>query len=76
MAAAGRLSGTIIQALKSLGAAHVTPARIEHLRRTIPQDDRAMILKEVSLAPALMHPFLHAITQPRPRPDARKARAA
>ena len=61
MATAGRLSGTIIQALKSLGAAHVTPARIEHLRRTIPQDDRAMILKDLSLAPAWMHPFLRDI---------------
>lgn len=61
MAAAGRLSGTIIQALKSLGAAHVTPARIAHLRRTIPHGDRANILKDVSLAPAWMRRYLHEI---------------
>lgn len=61
MAAAGRLSGTIIQALKSLGAAHVTAERISHLRRTIPHAERAVILKDLSLAPAWMHPFLREI---------------
>ncbi len=61
MAAAGRLSGTIIQALKSLGAEHVTPARIAHLRRTIPHADRANILKDVSLAPAWMRRSLYEI---------------
>ena len=34
MAAAGRTSGLVIQALRSLGPEHVTPQRLEKLRRS------------------------------------------
>src|SRR5580704_17817186 len=40
MAAAGRLSGLVIQAFRELGKESVTPARIEQLRRTLPADKR------------------------------------
>ena len=40
MAAAGRTSGLVIQALRSLGADHVTPQRLSRLRRAIPADQR------------------------------------
>src|SRR5262249_54622491 len=40
MAAVGRLSGLVIQALRELGKEHVTPARVEHLKRTLPIDRR------------------------------------
>src|SRR5436190_13424997 len=33
MAAAGRLSGLVIQAFRELGQEHITPARIVHLKR-------------------------------------------
>jgi hypothetical protein len=58
MAAAGRLSGLIIQALRELGREHVTPARVEHLKRTLPADKRRDLLKDLKLAPAWMHPIL------------------
>src|SRR5438093_6611923 len=45
MAAAGRLSGLLIQALRELGEEHVTPARREHLKRTLPADKRREMLK-------------------------------
>src|SRR5437870_8530890 len=38
MAAAGRLSGLLIQALRELGQEHVTAERREHLKRTLPAD--------------------------------------
>jgi hypothetical protein len=57
MAAAGRLSGLLIQALRELGEEHVTPERREHLKRTIPARQRREILKDIPLAPAWMHPI-------------------
>jgi hypothetical protein len=61
MAAAGRLSGLLIQALRELGEDHVTPARVEHLRRTLPAEQRRELLKDLQLAPAWMHPILRAV---------------
>lgn len=57
MAAAGRLSGLLIQAFRALGAEHVTPERREHLRRTLPADQRRELVKDLRLAPAWMHPI-------------------
>ena len=56
MAAAGRLSGLLIQALRELGEEHVTEDRVEHLRRTLPAEERRGLMKDIALAPAWMHP--------------------
>jgi hypothetical protein len=63
MAAAGRLSGLVIQALRELGKEHVTPARVEHLRRTLPADKRRELLKDLKLAPAWMHPIFRELAE-------------
>jgi hypothetical protein len=63
MAAAGRLSGLLIQALKALGEEHVTPERRAHLKRTIPADKRRELLKDIRLAPAWMHPIFRELAQ-------------
>ena len=63
MAVAGTLSGLVIQALRALGEQHVTPDRIEHLRRTIPADKRRELLKDLAVAPAWMHPILRRIAE-------------
>lgn len=63
MAAAGRLSGLVIQALRALGEAHVTPERIAHLRRTLPADKRRGLLRDLRLAPAWMHPILRKLAE-------------
>lgn len=55
MAAAGRSSGLVIQALRYLGSEHVTPERIARLRRILPADDRCALLKDLTLAPTWMH---------------------
>ena len=57
MAAAGRLSGMLIQALRELGEPHITRRRIEHLRRTIPLEKRRELLRDTALAPAWMRPI-------------------
>ncbi len=56
MAAAGRLSGMLVQALRNLGPQHVTPARIAKLRKIVPQTERCTLLKDLGLAPAWMRP--------------------
>jgi len=61
MAAAGRLSGLLIQAFKSLGAPHITPARIERLKQNIPAVEREKVLQDLALAPAWMRPFLREV---------------
>ena len=63
MAAAGRLSGLLIQALRELGQEHVTPERREHLRRTLPVDERRGLLQDLRLAPAWMHPIFRELAQ-------------
>jgi len=63
MAAAGRLSGLLIQAFKCLGAPHITPARIERLRLRLPAEERAQVLQDIALAPAWMRPFLREIAR-------------
>jgi len=63
MAAAGRLSGLLIQALRELGKEHVTPERRQHLKRTLPADQRRELLKDLRLAPAWMHPVFRELAE-------------
>jgi hypothetical protein len=61
MAAAGRTSGLVIQALRSLGPEHVTPQRLKKLMRSIPAAERRTLLEDLSLAPGWMQPTLRAL---------------
>jgi hypothetical protein len=63
MAAAGRLSGLLIQALRELGKEHVTSERREHLKRTLPAKQRRELLKDLTLAPAWMHPIFRELAE-------------
>jgi hypothetical protein len=63
MAAAGRLSGLVIQAFRELGKDHITPDRIEHLKRTLPAEQRRELLKDLKLAPAWMHPIFRELAE-------------
>lgn len=61
MAAAGRTSGLVIQALRSLGADHLTAERLDKLRRTIPVEQRRALLDDLTLAPGWLQPTLRAL---------------
>ena len=63
MAAAGRLSGLLIQGLRELGKEHVTPERCQHLKRTLPADKRRELIKDLRLAPAWMHPIFRELAE-------------
>lgn len=64
MSAAGTLSGLLIQAFRSLGAAHITPQRIARLRQTLPVAERAKVLQDIALAPEWMHAHLREVARP------------
>ncbi len=63
MAAAGRLSGLLIQALRELGKEHVTPERLAHLKRTLPAQKRQELIKDITLAPAWMHAIFRELAE-------------
>lgn len=58
MATAGRSSGLVIQALRSLGRDQVNAQHLEHLQRVLPAAERRLLLKDLPLAPAWMHRWL------------------
>jgi hypothetical protein len=61
MAAAGRLSGLLMQAFRHLGKQHITRQRMEHLKRTLPASERHLLLKDLPLAPTWMHPLFREL---------------
>jgi len=63
MASAGRLSGLLIQAFRTLGIDHVTSDRIEQLKGNIPLHERKALLKDISLAPAWMHSIFRELAE-------------
>ena len=63
MAAAGRLSGLVIQAFRHLGKDHVSPQRIALLKRRLPLEQRRLLLRDLKLAPAWMHPLFRELAE-------------
>lgn len=63
MAAAGRLSGLVIQAFRELGREHITAARIKQLKRTLPPNKRRELLRDIKLAPVWMHPLFRELAE-------------
>jgi hypothetical protein len=61
MAAAGRLSGLMIQAFKSMGVKHIMPGHIERLKSIIPATERVKLMKDLALAPAWMRPLMRQV---------------
>lgn len=64
MAVASPLSGLLIQAFRSLGAANMTPQRIARLRESLPEAERAKLLQDIALAPEWMHTHLREVARP------------
>jgi hypothetical protein len=52
MATAGTFSGTVIQALRYLGKAHVTEETVKRINRRLSAEDRKRLLKDIAYAPA------------------------
>src|ERR1700722_628652 len=63
MATAGRLSGLLIQAFRELGREHITQARIDQLKKTLPVEKRRQLIKDLKLAPAWMHALFRELAE-------------
>jgi hypothetical protein len=64
MATAGRIGGTIIQALRHLGQDQVDHRVIATLRRRIADKDRASLSKDLVHAPAWIAEILRPLAEP------------
>jgi hypothetical protein len=63
MAAAGHLSGLLMQAFRHLGREHITPQRMAYLKRTLPAQERKQLIKDLPLAPTWMHSFFRELAE-------------
>lgn len=63
MATAGKMSGTVIQALRHLGKENVFTEHIDHLGKTLTDDHKAQLARDIVYAPGWMHPILEAIAR-------------
>lgn len=61
VAAAGRTSGLVIEALRYLGKENLTPERLRHLHNLLNEKDRRQLVRDLRLAPAWIHPYLKMI---------------
>lgn len=57
MATAGRISGTVIQALRYIGKDRLTPAHLAKLRRKLSAADKRQLFKDRLNAPGWMRPL-------------------
>ncbi len=58
LATAGKISGTVIQALQHLGREHIGESTVHHLQRVLSERDKQRLLRDRIYAPAWMQPVL------------------
>jgi hypothetical protein len=63
MAAAGRVSGLVIQALRNLGQRNVTTPVIQQLKRSLKTEEKRQLQQDIELAPAWIGKYLREIAQ-------------
>jgi hypothetical protein len=64
MATAGRISGTVIQALRWLGRDHIDPGVIATLRRRLSDEDKKQLLQDLRYAPAWIADIMRQVAEP------------
>lgn len=64
MAAAGKISGLVIQALRHLGQQHVDQETVGLLRKRLSDEDRKQLMKDIRYAPAWIADCMRRIAQP------------
>jgi hypothetical protein len=58
-----RMSAMVFSALRGIGKANITSERVAPLRKLLRPNDRLRLLRDLSQAPAWMHPFLRQIAR-------------
>ena len=65
MATAGRVSGSVIQALRWLGRRNVTEGTVRHLRGLLDPEARRSVLSDLRYAPVWIAEIMRRIAEPR-----------
>ena len=63
MATAGRISGTVIQALRWIGQRHMDEQIVSSLRRRLSDADKKQLLKDQRYAPAWIADIMRKVAQ-------------
>ena len=63
MATAGRMSGTVIQALRWLGKHHVNDRTVAALRRRLSEADKRELVEDIRYAPAWVANVIRSVAQ-------------
>ncbi len=63
MATAGRLSGLLIQALRSIGKEHLTAGHIRQIKQRLPASERNALMRDLKLAPVWMQAVFRELTE-------------
>lgn len=63
MATAGRVSGTVIQALRWIGQHNVDERTVDALRRNLQEEDKQQLLKDLRHAPAWIAEIMRAVAR-------------
>lgn len=58
MSMAGRISGTVVQALRYIGRNNVNTDVISKLKKVLSDDDKAVLKKDINMAPEWMQPII------------------
>src|SRR3972149_1761524 len=74
MATAGRVSGTVIQALRWIGQRQFDESMVETLRRRLSDADRLLLLQDLRYAPAWIAKVMREVAQPPAPTPAKKSR--
>jgi hypothetical protein len=64
MATAGRISGTVIQALRWLGRDHVDDRTVATLRRRLSEADKRQLQHDLRYAPTWVADVLRVVAEP------------
>jgi hypothetical protein len=64
MATAGRVSGTVIQALRWLGRDHIDTGVMATLRRRLSDEDKKQLLQDLRYAPAWIADIMQQVAEP------------
>jgi len=63
MAAAGKISGLVIEALRYLGQERISEQHLATLKKLLTVEDKKQVTKDIALAPIWMHTHLNEISK-------------
>jgi hypothetical protein len=57
------MSAMVFSALRNIGKANITPTQVQHFHEPLRPKDRQRLLRDLTAAPAWMHPHFRQIAR-------------